>query len=50
VADPADDVFAAEFHLKPLWPDDKPHLAISEVADWFAAYVYLPKLRDRVVL
>jgi hypothetical protein len=37
-------------HLKPLWPEDKPHLAISEVADWFAAYVYLPKLRDRVVL
>ena len=37
-------------HLKPLWPEDRPHLAISEVADWFAAYVYLPKLRDRVVL
>jgi hypothetical protein len=36
--------------LKPLWPEDKPHLAISEIADWFAAYVYLPKLRDRVVL
>jgi hypothetical protein len=37
-------------HLKPLWPEDKAHLAISEVADWFGAYVYLPKLRDRVVL
>jgi len=37
-------------HLKPLWPEDRPHLAISEVADWFSAYVYLPKLRDRVVL
>ena len=37
-------------HLKPLWAEDKPHLPISEVADWFAAYVYLPKLRDRVVL
>lgn len=23
---------------------------ISEIADWFSAYVYLPKLRDRVVL
>ncbi len=23
---------------------------LSEIADWFAAYVYLPKLRDRVVL
>ncbi len=23
---------------------------MSELAEWFAAYVYLPKLRDRVVL
>ena len=37
-------------HLQPLWADDKPHLSISEVAEWFAAYVYLPKLRDRVVM
>ena len=37
-------------HLKPLWPDDKPHLGVAEVADWFGSYVYLPKLRDRVVL
>jgi hypothetical protein len=37
-------------HLKPLWPDDKPHLGVCEVADWFGSYVYLPKLRDRVVL
>lgn len=37
-------------HLKPLWPEDKAYLRISEIADWFAAYVYLPKLRDRVVL
>ncbi len=36
--------------LKPIWPDDRAHLPISEIADWFAAYVYLPKLRDRVVL
>jgi hypothetical protein len=36
--------------LKPIWPDDRPHLFIAEIADWFAAYVYLPKLRDRVVL
>jgi uncharacterized protein len=36
--------------LMPLWPDDRPHLPISEIADWFASYVYLPKLRDRVVL
>lgn len=37
-------------HLKPLWPDDKPHLSIAEITEWFAAYVYLPKLRDGVVL
>jgi hypothetical protein len=36
--------------LKPIWPDDRSHLSVSEIADWFAAYVYLPKLRDRVVL
>ena len=36
--------------VKPLWPDDRPHLAISEIADWFSSYVYLPKLRDRIVL
>jgi hypothetical protein len=36
--------------LKPIWPDDRPHLAISEVAEWFASYVYLPKVRDGVVL
>ena len=29
---------------------DKPHLGVAEVADWFGSYVYLPKLRDRVVL
>jgi hypothetical protein len=33
-----------------LWPDDRPHLAVSEIAEWFQSYVYLPKLRDRVVL
>ncbi|KQQ15548.1 ATPase [Methylobacterium sp. Leaf121] len=36
--------------LKPLWAADRPHLAVSEVADWFASFAYLPKLRDRVVL
>jgi hypothetical protein len=41
---------ALALHLKPLWPDDRPHLGIGEVADWFASYVYLPKLRDRLVL
>lgn len=37
-------------HLKPLWAEEKPHLAVAEIAGWFATYVYLPKLRDRVVL
>jgi hypothetical protein len=36
--------------LKPIWPDDRDHLPIAELTDWFSAYVYLPKLRDRVVL
>ncbi|TIS54880.1 MAG: ATP-binding protein [Mesorhizobium sp.] len=36
--------------LKPIWPEDRPHLSIAEIADWFAAYVYLPKVRDKVVL
>jgi hypothetical protein len=36
--------------LKPLWPEDRPHLPVAEIRDWFASYVYLPKLRDRVVL
>jgi hypothetical protein len=36
--------------LKPIWPDDRPHLAVSEVTEWFASYVYLPKLRDSVVV
>ena len=36
--------------LKPLWAEDRPHIATGEIADWFATYVYLPKVRDRVVL
>ena len=36
--------------LKDLWPAETPHLAISEVAEWFSAHAYMPKLRDRVVL
>ena len=41
---------ALALHLKPLWPEDRSHLGVGEVADWFASYVYLPKLRDRLVL
>jgi hypothetical protein len=36
--------------IGPLWPEGAPHLAVSELAEWFAAYPYLPKLRDKVVL
>ncbi len=36
--------------LRPLWAEDRPHIAIAEIVDWFASYVYLPKVRDRVVL
>ncbi|TWI60270.1 hypothetical protein IQ16_07768 [Bradyrhizobium huanghuaihaiense] len=36
--------------LKPIWPEDREHLPVSELTDWFSSYVYLPKLRDRVVL
>lgn len=37
-------------HLKPLWPTDKAHLSVQEISEWFSTYVYLPKLRDRIVL
>ena len=36
--------------LTSLWPIEKSHLAISDLREWFAAYVYLPKLRDPAVL
>lgn len=36
--------------LKAIWPEDRPHLPVAEVAEWFGRYVYLPRLRDRAVL
>ena len=36
--------------IKPLWPEDRQHLPINELVEWFASYVYLPKVRDRVVI
>lgn len=36
--------------LSRIWPDDRSHLALTEVAEWFAKFTYLPKLRDRLVL
>lgn len=36
--------------LKAIWPEDRPHLPVAEMAEWFGRYVYLPRLRDRAVL
>jgi hypothetical protein len=36
--------------LAELWSAERPHLPVAEIAGWFATYVYVPKLRDRVVL
>ena len=36
--------------LEPLWPAERPHLAIADIRDWFASYVYLPRLRDPATL
>lgn len=36
--------------LSRIWPEDRPWLPISDVADWFASHAYLAKLKDRVVL
>jgi len=36
--------------LQPIWPAAKPHLAIADLVEWFASYVYLPRIRDQVVL
>ncbi|WP_278533313.1 DUF499 domain-containing protein [Komagataeibacter rhaeticus] len=36
--------------LQGIWPEDRSWLSVTEIADWFATFVYLPKLRDGVVL
>ena len=36
--------------LEPLWPEDRPHVPVEELREWFASYVYLPRLRDQAVL
>ena len=36
--------------LAPIWPPDRPHLAVHDIRDWFASYVYLPRLRDDAAL
>ena len=36
--------------LDPIWPEDRKHIAVKEIRDWFASYVYLPRLRDEATL
>ena len=36
--------------LEPLWPAEKQHLTVADIRDWFASYVYLPRVRDDGVL
>ena len=36
--------------LESLWPAEKQHLAVTDIRDWFAGFVYLPRVRDDSVL
>ena len=36
--------------LDPVWAPERPHIAIKEIREWFASYVYLPRVRDDAVL
>ena len=36
--------------FEPIWPAERPHLDIEDIRDWFASYVYLPRLRDEATL
>ena len=36
--------------LEPIWPENRQHIPIKEIRDWFASYVYLPRLRDEATL
>ena len=36
--------------LEPLWAESRPHVPVEELREWFASYVYLPRLRDEAVL
>lgn len=36
--------------LEPIWPAEQPHLSLEDIRDWFASYVYLPRLRDEATL
>jgi len=36
--------------LRKVWPEHKPHIEVASLLDWFASYVYLPRLRDDATL
>ena len=36
--------------LAPVWPADRPHVPVETIRDWFASYVYMPRLRDDATL
>ena len=36
--------------LRKVWEETTPHIEIATLLDWFASYVYLPRLRDEATL
>ncbi len=36
--------------LRKVWDEDRPHIEVATLLDWFASYVYLPRLRDDATL
>jgi hypothetical protein len=42
------DTFMAE--LRKIWEETTPHVPVATLLDWFASYVYLPRLRDDVTV
>ena len=42
------DTFMAE--ISKIWGEDTPHIPVATLLDWFASYVYLPRLRDDATL
>jgi predicted AAA+ superfamily ATPase len=36
--------------LRKIWEETTPHIEIATLLDWFASYVYLPRLRDEATL
>ncbi len=36
--------------LDPIWEKKCPYIAIEQIREWFASYVYLPRIRDDAVL